>query len=95
MQKSFKKTSFTKFRLSNHKLRIESDRFKTPRIPSELRVCTQCQQHVTEDETHLLLYCDMYNELRSKLFNDICECYGHFHDISDKFIGLCVTRTLL
>ena len=82
------KTSLTKFRLSNHKLRIESDRYKTPRIPPELRICLQCNQHVTEDETHLLLYCDMYNELRTKLFNDICACYCNFHDISDKFIWL-------
>ena len=54
----------TKFRLSNHQLRIETGRHD--QIPVEQRLCPFCQD-TTEDELHFLLVCPTYNCMRSTL----------------------------
>ena len=58
----------TKFRLSNHKLRIESGRNEGLR--SEERMCQICFEGV-EDEIHFLVKCKQYEAQRQPLF-DVC-----------------------
>ena len=65
-----KRAVITRWRLSNHKLRLEIDRYRTTPIPRKDRKCTVC--HVVEDETHAILYCPIYDSIREK--------YIHFLD---------------
>ena len=67
----------TKFRLSNHKLAIETGRHKN--IPKELRFCPFCTNHV-ETETHFLFYCPMYKMLRETLTKDNSGNFRHYTD---------------
>ena len=52
----------TRWRLSNHSLKIETGRYT--RIPRESRVCSYC--NVVEDEEHVILRCPMYFMVRGK-----------------------------
>ena len=51
-------------------LRIETGRFVGE--AEEQRVCIFCQLNEIEDETHFLLKCDLYEEERVSLLEDIC-----------------------
>ena len=52
----------TKFRCSNHSLRIESDRKNN--IDYENRICKLCTNGKVENEFHFLLECPLYENLR-------------------------------
>ena len=56
-----KRVSFTKFRLSSHRLKIETGRWS--RIPRDNRLC-ECGD--VQDEVHVALYCPKTNALRNK-----------------------------
>ena len=55
----------TKFRISAHKLNIETGRYKG--IPRHNRLCTRCDLNVVEDETHFLCVCPGVNNIRQEL----------------------------
>ena len=44
-----------KFRISNHKLRIETGKYD--QIPRVNRLCPLCKSNQIEDESHFLIYC--------------------------------------
>ena len=54
----------TRWRLSNHSLNIETQRYTRPRILRENRVCLFC--YVLEDENHVLFHCPLYRMIRIK-----------------------------
>ena len=54
----------------------EVGRFKN--IPEENRVCEMCVLDEIESESHFLLYCTKYDDLREVLFHEI---YGQNPDI--------------
>ena len=57
------RTSFTKLRVSSHRLFIETGRWEKPNsIPLDERLCTNC--NVLEDEFHFVCECIFYNDLR-------------------------------
>ena len=56
--------ALSKFRLSSHKLEIETGRHRN--IPRADRKCKKCNADVIEDEYHFLLVCPVYRELRQK-----------------------------
>ena len=57
------RTAFTRFRLSAHRLCIETGRWHKPYpIPRNERKCILC--NTLEDEFHFLLECDLYKDLR-------------------------------
>ena len=62
------RTILTKLRLSNHKLEIETGRYR--RVNKNLRNCPFCPENV-EDEMHFLLQCKTLKPLREKLFRDL------------------------
>ena len=64
------RTHLSKFRLSNHKLRIETGRHK--KLPILARMCPTCPGEV-EDEVHFLVKCNLYSELRSPLLKSCQE----------------------
>ena len=84
--------SFTKFRISNHKLKIETGRYSKPITPLENRICEKCFSDEIESEEHLLLKCSFYYTSRCKLLETIKNNINHsnFEKLSfgDKFIWL-------
>ena len=62
------RTALTKFRLSNHCLKIETGRHE--RIDKNNRFCPFCPNQI-EDEKHALLQCQAYSTLRKNLFDSL------------------------
>ena len=60
-----------KLRSGNHNLRIESGRHCTPKIPEHLRICHYCHSNEIENETHFLLYCNRYKDIRQTVMHDV------------------------
>ena len=56
------RTIITRWRLSCHRLKIETGRHIRPRVPREQRVCLTCG--VLEDEQHVIFVCPLYNGIR-------------------------------
>ena len=59
------------FRAGVLPLRIETGRFTRESIES--RVCIFCNQNAVENETHFLLHCNLYNDLRELYLNSDIE----------------------
>ena len=59
-----KRNVITRWRLSNHKLKVELGRYSVPKIPREERKCTVCD--VLEDEHHAIFVCPVFQTLRMK-----------------------------
>ena len=91
--------AFTKLRISDHKLSIETGRHCKPPKPLEDRTCPLCNSQSLEDEIHFLIHCSAYRQLRSTLFEVAMTSNGNFIFLSskDKFIFLmCNTdRTII
>ena len=61
-----------KLRSSNHKLRIETDRYHLHKIPEILRICQLCSSNKVENEIHFLFELNLYiNNLRQQFFQDV------------------------
>ena len=60
------RTSFTKFRLSSHKLLVERGRWTISKLDYKLRKCTLCNSGDIEDEYHVTLVCEQFAEARKK-----------------------------
>ena len=77
----------SRWRLSNHRLRIETGRYTKPITQRKDRVCTLC--NVLEDEEHVILICPRYAEVRLKYENVVTNTNIHnflnpsFEDIKD------------
>ena len=75
------RTAINKFCLGNHRLRIETGRHSVPKTPENLRVCSLCQSNEIENESHVLFSCIVYNNFRSKFFDDVIQKYNSFKDL--------------
>ena len=80
---------FTKFRISDHNLYIESGRHSKPKTPLEQRICSLCDHDEIEDEKHFLMHCSFYNSEREELFRYISE-FTSFSSLDEnaKFVYL-------
>ena len=63
--------NLVKFKLSNHKLRIEAGRYQKDHLFRELRLCQLCQSNQVENETHFLFQCSCYSLQRQTFYEDI------------------------
>jgi hypothetical protein len=66
--------TLTRFRISAHKLAIETGRYKG--IPRHDRICTRCTDNTVEDERHFLFSCNYHTREREALMsiiNDNCK----------------------
>ena len=63
------RTSYTKFRLSSHKLLVERGRWMKPKLQYQMRKCTLCDSEDIEDEYHVTLVCQQFKDLRTKYIN--------------------------
>ena len=55
-----------KFRIGNHKLRIETGRYD--QIPRVNKLCPICVSNQNKNESHFLSYCNKYSILRNKFY---------------------------
>jgi len=77
------KKLITRFRISAHSLKIETDRkFNVDRCN---RLCIKCDQFATEDEFHFILVCSFYTYLRKKV---IKQYYYYLNKVFNKLIKL-------
>ena len=78
----------SQFRLGILPLRIETGRYRGEK--EQERICVLCNKCEIENEKHFLLECDMYNEERQLLFQQVNECIQDFDNlnISDKLTVL-------
>jgi hypothetical protein len=76
-----KRKCMAQFRLSAHRLKIETDRFscKNKYIPPEERICEHCNMNKSEDESHFLTECTAYNTPRNKLYSNLLHNNVHFN----------------
>ena len=86
-----------RFRSCNLPLAIETGRFTKPKTPLNERLCGFCEASVIEDETHLLISCSFYSDLRHELFQNASDINTNFESMSDseKLIFLMKTDILL
>jgi hypothetical protein len=61
------------FRLGSHWLNVECERFIRPFVPRSQRVCKCCSMGSREDEIHLVLQCQLYDDLRSQFMEQFRE----------------------
>ena len=61
----------TRWRLSNHSLKIETGRYTRPITSREDRACDICS--IIEDEYHAVFVCPLYHGIRSK-YLDLISC---------------------
>ena len=73
----------TKFRLSNHRLAIETGRHTTSKTPKEQRFCQFCPGKV-EDEYHFLFDCKIVRYLRQDCFEKVVENMPRFENLSNE-----------
>ena len=89
------RVSYTKYRLSDHCLKIEKGRHQRPIIPREQRFCPFCPT-IVESEIHFLTQCNAYtsrNEFYSKIEKETPN-FTHLND-QEKFIFLMTQENKL
>ena len=79
------KRDYTKFRTSNHKLAIETLRYKRPVVPREQRLCEFCNQNEIEDEYHMIFSCKIYADLRVTFLDKLRTILGICPANKDEF----------
>jgi len=60
---------FTKFRISNHSLAIETGRYNNQNNSNDQRICLFCSNNEVETEIHMLCNCSLYNDIRQTFFS--------------------------
>ncbi len=73
--------TFSKLRLSNHKLEFETGRHKN--IDAEERFCVQCPDKIG-DEFHFIMNCTVSETAREKLTDTIVDLYPDFSDWDER-----------
>lgn len=82
----FYMSAINKFRLGNHRLRIETGRYTVPKTLEHVRICSLCQANELENECHVIFFffCTLYDTLRNKFFDEITKKYNFFNDFDVK-----------
>ena len=84
----------TRFRVSAHKLRIESARYQG--TLRQDRICLKCTSNEIEDEKHFLFVCSKFILERESLFINIIKTCKNFGSLAnkDKLIWLMTTENV-
>ena len=72
-----------RFRSCNLPLAIATGRFTKPKTPLNQRLCRFCKTSAIEDETHFLIACDLYSDIRYGLFKNAVDMNTNFLGMSD------------
>jgi hypothetical protein len=77
-----------KFRNGSLPLTVELGRFAKPPVALQNRICRYCHLykniHVVEDESHFLLHCDVYSDIRCNLFHKANVELDTFYSLSSE-----------
>ena len=76
------RSSITKFKISSHKLKIESGRYTKPFTPLENRKCERCDLNLIEDEIHFFDKCPSFSNSRLDLFEFILKSNKNYLTLS-------------
>ena len=82
--------AISRFRVSSHRLGIETGRHQKPSLPPDKRLCKYCKSGKVDDELHFLVHCDFHSKTRKLFFSQLCEIITDFHRLNDfdKFRGI-------
>ena len=70
------KRDYTKVRISNHKLAIDTLRYKIPIVPREQRLCEFCKHNKIDDKYHMTFSCKIHADLRVTFLDKIRAILG-------------------
>ena len=70
-----------KLRSCSLPIAIETGRYSRPKTPINERLCKFCQSDSVESETHFLLECELYTDLRHSLFVKASEVDANFMNL--------------
>ena len=76
--------TFTRYRLSEHSLAIETGRHRQTWLPREDSLCSLCSRGEVETELRFLLHGDEYSDLREYLFPKMNIKYNECETIKDE-----------
>ena len=77
------RSALAKIRCGVAPIRIETGRYGSRRIPVEERVCMNCVNEI-EDEFHVLMKCELYDDLRMELVEKAYQILPEFAMISER-----------
>ena len=75
------RSALAKFRCGVAPLALETGRYTN--TPIQERVCTLCNSGSIESESHVLLHCELYKDIRNDLFISFSKNHEHFKDLDD------------
>ena len=75
--------AISRFRVSSHRLGIETGRHQKPSLPPDKRLCKYCKSGKVDDELHFLVHCDFHSKTRKLFFSQLCEIITDFHRLND------------
>ena len=64
-----------RMRCGTFPLEVEKGRYRN--VPANQRICKMCNSNAIEDETHFLLFCERYSDVRANLFREL----SSHHDV--------------
>ena len=74
----------SKFRSCNLPFAIETGRYTKLKTPLQDRICKFCSMNSIEDETHCLIDCEIYNNLRYDLLESVSILNENFHHLNSE-----------
>lgn len=92
------RSALCKFRCGIVLLKLETGRYEG--LPVDIRICLFCSQtgiNAIEKECHVLLECNLYNDLRNKIFEKVSDINPSFSNLcnADKFQFLLNSESLI
>ena len=79
-QRSF----LTRFRISSHRLRIETGRWTFPKTAYEDRICLYCSSGEVDSEIHCITQCQLTEKNGNSLYNILCNIDSTFINLSNE-----------
>ena len=79
-QRSF----LTRFRVSSHRLRVETGRWTVPKTAYENRICVYCSSGSVDSELHCITQCQLTEQNRNSLYNIIGNIDNTFVNLSNE-----------
>ncbi len=76
------RSTLTRYRLSGHKLMIETGRHRQTWLPPEQRLCSHCDLNQMETELHFLTECSKYTDIRTVYYDKIQQIHPHIYNSS-------------
>ena len=88
----------SRYRVSAHRLRIETGRYSSPVTPVSDRTCLFCDSNDLDDEQHFILHCHTFTLKRNCFFGRMSALVPNFMSMSDRdklLTCLCPATTVV